>query len=292
VKKSQADVEETIRKTQPNVVVLELCESRLSILSLDEKTIMEESKTLGVAKMRRNIKEFGVVQGVMYMLLLSLSAHLTKELGMAPGGEFRRAFKEAKKVGGCVIHLGDRPVHVTLRRAISSLTMWQKLKLGFGILFSNESISREEVEKCKQRDLLEEMLAEMTGEFPALSQVFVEERDTYLTYSLQLAASPVPDLEAPEGYIPTTVVGVVGIGHVPGILRNWGKVTDNQIPPLLRVPEPSLASVLVMKGLRYSAAGLLVWGCYRLLPTSVSQILAEVPKNTWSLIQRSISSSQ
>ena len=26
----------------------------------------------------------------MYLLLLSMSAHLTKELGMAPGGEFRR----------------------------------------------------------------------------------------------------------------------------------------------------------------------------------------------------------
>ena len=55
---------------------------------------MEESKTMGIAKIRRNIQEFGVVQGVMYMLLLSLSAHLTKELGMAPGGEFRRAFQE------------------------------------------------------------------------------------------------------------------------------------------------------------------------------------------------------
>ena len=30
------------------------------------------------------------IQGVMYLLLLSMSAHLTKELGMAPGGEFRR----------------------------------------------------------------------------------------------------------------------------------------------------------------------------------------------------------
>ena len=28
------------------------------------------------------------------MLLLSMSAHLTEQLGMAPGGEFRRALKE------------------------------------------------------------------------------------------------------------------------------------------------------------------------------------------------------
>ena len=28
------------------------------------------------------------------MLLLSMSAHITKELGMAPGGEFRAAYQE------------------------------------------------------------------------------------------------------------------------------------------------------------------------------------------------------
>lgn len=168
------------------------------------------------------------------MLLLSLSGHLTKELGMAPGGEFRRAFKEAKKVPGCVVHLGDRPVHITLRRAISSLSVWQKLKLGFSIVFNKESISKEEVEKCKQRDLLEEMLAEITGEFPALSRVFVDERDKYLAYSLQLAASPIPDIHAPNHLVPQVVVGVVGIGHVPGIVRNWGKVKDADIPPLCK----------------------------------------------------------
>lgn len=38
----------------------------------------------------------GLVQGVMHLLLLSMSAHLTKELGMAPGGEFRQALKEVE----------------------------------------------------------------------------------------------------------------------------------------------------------------------------------------------------
>ena len=33
----------------------------------------------------------------MHLLLLSMSAHLTKELGMAPGGEFRRAFQEVRQ---------------------------------------------------------------------------------------------------------------------------------------------------------------------------------------------------
>ena len=99
----------------------------------------------------------------MYLLLLSMSAHLTKELGMAPGGEFRRAFREAHSVPGCLVHLGDRPINVTLKRALGSLSFWQKLKLGINILTSKDSITKEDVEKCKQKDLLESMLEEMAG---------------------------------------------------------------------------------------------------------------------------------
>ena len=99
----------------------------------------------------------------MYLLLLSMSAHLTKELGMAPGGEFRRAFREVHSVPGCLVHLGDRPINITLKRALGSLSMWQKLKLGFNILTSKDTITKEDVEKCKQKDLLESMLEEMAG---------------------------------------------------------------------------------------------------------------------------------
>lgn len=35
-----------------------------------------------------------MVNGLMYILLLNMSAHFTRELGMAPGGEFRRAMTE------------------------------------------------------------------------------------------------------------------------------------------------------------------------------------------------------
>lgn len=48
--------------------------------------------------------------------------------------------------------------------------------------------SPEEVEKCKQQKMLEDMLEEMAEEFPALKQVFVVERDMYLCHSLQVAA--------------------------------------------------------------------------------------------------------
>ena len=63
------------------------------------------------------------------------------------------------------------------------------------------SFSKEEVEKCKEKDLLEEMLREMTGEFPPLSEVFVSERDLFLTNSLRQAARPIPNPEAETGMV-------------------------------------------------------------------------------------------
>ena len=54
------------------------------------------------------------------------------------------------------------------------------------------------MERCKQKDLLAEMLAEMTGDFPTLYKVFVSERDQYLARSLRLSAAPI-EIHSPEG---------------------------------------------------------------------------------------------
>lgn len=43
-----------------------------------------------------DIFQNGVMSGLMQILLLKVSAHITEQLGMAPGGEFREAFKEVR----------------------------------------------------------------------------------------------------------------------------------------------------------------------------------------------------
>lgn len=269
---SQEDVAMTIREVRPDIVVVELCKARTAILQLDEETILQESRNLDLKKVRMIMKQHGKIQGLLYWLLLSVSAHITKQLGMAPGGEFRAAFAEARKSSaGCIIQLGDRPIHITLSRALASLSIWHKVKLAWHILTSKEPISKEEVEKCKQNDFLEEMLAEMTGEFPAISEVFVKERDIYLTRSLQAAAQPVPDATSPTGYSPRVVVGVVGIGHVQGIVQRWGTVTEADIPPIMRIPPPSLSSRILRVTFKVSVYSLIGYGVYKLLPSAAKE---------------------
>lgn len=56
------------------------------------------------------------------------------------------------------------------------------------LLSERSLVSKEDVEKCKQKDLLEQTMSEMIGEFPALHQTIVAERDIYLTHTLRQAA--------------------------------------------------------------------------------------------------------
>lgn len=86
--------EQVIRHVQPDIVILELCNSRLNILNLDEETILREAQEINTRKILSTIKSNGVYNGIIYLLLLDMSAHITKEIGMAPGGEFRVAYRE------------------------------------------------------------------------------------------------------------------------------------------------------------------------------------------------------
>ncbi|CAF1341497.1 unnamed protein product [Rotaria sp. Silwood1] len=233
--KSQREVTEIIEMTQPDIVMVELCQSRVNILSLDENTLMREASQINFEKLRTIIKANGVIHGIIHVLLLSMTAHLTKQLGMAPGGEFRAAFREAQKVPGCSLVLGDRPVGITLKRAINSLSTWKKIRLVWSLLTSKDKITNEDVEKCMEQDMLEKLLLEMSDQYPELSRVFVTERDQFLSYSLRKCAQKIPIETNETGFVPATVVAVVGIGHVQGIIKQWNQPTINNIQHLMKL---------------------------------------------------------
>ncbi|KAM6146848.1 LOW QUALITY PROTEIN: traB domain-containing protein [Phoenicopterus ruber ruber] len=278
---SKKDVVKTIQEVQPDVVVVELCQYRVSMLKMDEKTLLKEAKEINLEKLQQAIKQNGVMSGLMQMLL-QVSAHITEQLGMARG-EFREAFKsglyllfQASKVPFCKFHLGDRPIPVTFKRAIAALSFWQKVKLAWGLCFLSDPISKDDVEKCKQKDLLEQMMAEMIGEFPDLHRTIVSERDIYLTYMLKQAAKQIELPRAsetePRRYIPAVVVGVVGMGHVPGIEKNWN--SDLNIQEIMSVPPPSASSKIFKFVIKATVFGLMGYGCYRIGQRTVQFILS------------------
>jgi len=107
----------------------------------------------------------------------------------------------------------------------------QLFKLNHTPFWSNSKScsSKEEIERCKERDLLEKMLSEMTGEFPSITEVFVNERDTHLAHSLLLATQNDSDTSNDAKATAVVVVGVVGMGHVKGISAKFGTTTANDV---------------------------------------------------------------
>ncbi|MCP9265618.1 Elongation of very long chain fatty acids protein [Dirofilaria immitis] len=242
--KSQHDVLQTIANTQPDMVMVELCPSRISILSMDEDTLLEEAKNLNFDKIINTIKQSGAIQGILHVLLLSMSAHMTKTLGMAPGGEFRAAHKGAMNVKMCKLILGDRPIHVTVQRALGSLSFFKNFDFFTILFFPTKPLSRKlsrRSGKVQKSDMLEELLKQMAGEFPLLSKIFVEERDLYMTNALHTLLKKstfdkrVAWSKTNATWQPISVVAVVGMGHVPGIISNWNKRID--VGDLLIIPQ-------------------------------------------------------
>lgn len=67
------------------------------------------------------------MSGLMQILLLKVSAHITEQLGMAPGGEFREAFKE--------VGIATLPHSHLSFTQVSDLTMRQQMLFFFIFFF-------------------------------------------------------------------------------------------------------------------------------------------------------------
>ncbi|XP_019701255.2 traB domain-containing protein isoform X2 [Harpegnathos saltator] len=279
---SQNDVSKIIQAVQPHIVVVELCKARVGILQLDEEAIFRCAKDLSYQCIMDILKKEGVYNGLLHVLLLRMAAHVAKELGMPPGGEFRRAFEEARKVPNCIIHMADRPIHITMERALRSLSWWQTIKLGWHLAFMKRPITQEDVELCKQRSMLDEMIASMKGEFPVLGEVFIKERDIYLTYSLQIACMP---QFTPHGIKPMRVVGIVGLGHTPGIIENWGKVQPTDISPILKVPPPSMSSKILKLTVKASVLSAVIYVSYKVIAVPVAFTFHSIKSSVEGLLK-------
>lgn len=263
--KSVQDVQKVMQTVKPSAVVLELCRERAFMLTLDEESLLEQNRKLSFDKIRSAIAEKGVAQGLIFIMFIKMSANLTEKLGLAPGSEFRAGSAEAQKLPGCSVVLGDRSLKVTVARLVASVSLWQKIKLVYQVLLNDASITQEDVEKCKDKDILEQLLEELAGQFPGFKTVLLDERNIYLAHSIYQWAQ---NSETSLG--PQRVVAIVGIGHVAGIIENWGKTTDEDIKRLNEIPKASRTKRIVSKTIKYCSWAFLIYIGYRIIiPTSV-----------------------
>lgn len=158
----------------------------------------------------------------MFAANLGLAAYqrrLAEQLGIEPGAELKTAATEAQ-ARGLPMHLIDRDVGLTFKRAGEKLGFWRRTMLGAGILaslFFDEKVEDDAIEKLKEGDMLEASFSEFAADNPALYDTVIAERDAYMAAKLRSTAGD-----------SKRVLAVIGAGHMAGITRHLRE--DNETP--------------------------------------------------------------
>ncbi|WP_140908700.1 TraB/GumN family protein [Cognatiluteimonas lumbrici] len=158
--------------------------------------------------------------------LAAYQRRLAEQLGIEPGAELKAAAQEAQ-ARGLSLHLVDRDVGLTFKRASQRLGWWGRAKLVAGLfasLVADDEVQAEEIEKLKQGDLLEASFGDFAGENPALYETVIAERDRYMAAHLR---------ELAIGHdSPREVLAVVGAGHLKGLATHLRE--DTVAPAVVR----------------------------------------------------------
>ncbi|PKU69616.1 traB domain-containing protein isoform X1 [Dendrobium catenatum] len=221
---SCAEVQAVIRHLKPEVVFLELCSSRIAILTPQNLKVPTFNEMIDMWK-KRKANTFGIL----YSWFL---AKVAERLEVFPGAEFRVAYEEAISYGARVF-LGDRPVNITLRRTWGKMSIWHRAKFLYYIIFQTFFLpSPEDLNKMLKDmddvDVLTLVIQEMSKAFPSIMETVLHERDMYMSSTLLKVASE-----------HSSVVAVVGKGHLLGIRKNWKQPVDLKL--LLQIPSRSAA---------------------------------------------------
>ncbi len=158
------------------------------------------------------------------LALAAYQRRLAEQLEIEPGAELKCAVVMANE-RNLPVHLIDREVGLTFKRASQRLGFFGKIKLVMGLgagLFASEEVGEDEIEKLKQGDMLEASFGEFASESPALYETIIGERDRYMATRLREVHDPAQ----------REVLAVVGAGHLAGLARYLE--TDTDAPGPLR----------------------------------------------------------
>jgi pheromone shutdown-related protein TraB len=180
--------------------------------------------------------------------LAAYQRRLAEQLGIEPGAELKAAVLDSRE-RGLALHLIDRDVGLTFRRAMQALGWWGRAKVSGGLmasLFFDEKVSDEQIEGLKEGDMLEASFSEFAADSPALYRTVIAERDEYMAAKLRAIAdgttAEAASGEAPTPTRPREVLAVVGAGHLQGIARHLAEDTrapETLCPALELVPQKS-----------------------------------------------------
>ena len=204
------DVKDAIENEKPDIVGVELDINRMRQLKQGNRW-----NNTNISKVISNGQTYLFL---LTLLLSNMQRSLGSKIGAKPGMEMIEAVKIAEEKKLPIILL-DRDVNVTLKRAMQKMSIREKFSLLASLVsgfFSNSEetkITKERIEKLKEKDMMNELMQQLGKEMPSVKSVLVDERDLYIANSITKSPGK-------------KMLAVVGAGHVEGIKKLLGKEID------------------------------------------------------------------
>jgi len=245
---SVEEVEKIIREENPGRVCVEIDASRYKSL-----TEGQNWSSLNISQIIKQRKVFLLLTN---LVLTSFQRRMGSRLGLKPGQEMMKAVEICKELN-IPFSLSDREIQITLRRAWSKSSFWNKNKLLaalFGTIFTREELSEEEIENLKKKSAIEDMMDELAKFLPSVKEVLINERDRYLATNIFNTREE-------------KIVAVVGAGHVPGIVNLIQQLEagemENSLEDISSVPKKSKISKFIPWLIPIIIVGIIVAGFFR-----------------------------
>ena len=216
--RSVEEVREVIERVRPDTVCVELDAARHRALA--DREAWREMDVVQIVRRKQ------APMLLAHLILAAFQRRLGEQLGVRPGAEMVQAMESAKATGAVLV-LADREIQITLRRTWGALRWLDKVRLLGQLtlaIVASGSISAEEIEALKEKDMLGQVMEHFARAFPGAHTPLIRERDVYLAEKIRAAPG-------------RSLVAVVGAGHLAGILahlRAGGPPVD--LAPLLTLP--------------------------------------------------------
>jgi len=242
--KSVALVKEQISEYSPDVVAVELCESRMASLM--------EPESLDSEDLLKIIKEGKSAMIILQTALAAEQRRMGVSTGEKPGAELLAAVLEAREAN-IPVEMVDREPSISLRRAWGKMSIREKWRVLDTLLWAEEDEEEVDLDDVlEDTDLLSNLMEEARSVAPGAGEVLIDERDEYISGRIKQIR------EGESG----RVLAIVGAGHINGIVRHLSESKEFDSPrmeSLIEMPRRSIWPKAVMWGIPMILVGACLW---------------------------------
>jgi pheromone shutdown-related protein TraB len=198
---SVEEVRETIEAERPEVVAVELDESRYRQMQGEVADDLEPSDLL---------QGNTVFQFIAYWMLSYVQTRMGERFDIEPGADMKAAIEAAEGVGSEVA-LVDRNIQTTIQRFWARMTFFEKLRMVWELCLAMVGVGDPDdeeidIEELTDGDVVSAMMEEFRQFSPGGAEALIDERDAFIAHKLVALRRAGHD-----------VVAIVGAGHQAGI---------------------------------------------------------------------------